>query len=203
MKKHLLALGLAAMTTAASAQLSVSGPDPSGFTGYNGTPATFTGTLSSGILNGLLDAGVGGTLSITFLGKDDAWHHNTLSFGELVIDNKSTTVGSSFTTNVGAGLLSFLFKDVTDGETVPNGGPSSGYATYTVVDGKAVASGNPAFGQYDFILGFNDGHIYDADYDDLVVGISLVPIPEPETYALMLAGLGAMGFMARRRQRRD
>ena len=29
---------------------------------------------------------------------------------------------------------------------------------------------------------------------------SITPIPEPETYALMLAGLGAMGFVARRRK---
>ena len=29
---------------------------------------------------------------------------------------------------------------------------------------------------------------------------SLAPIPEPETYALMLAGLGLLGFMARRRK---
>ncbi|HJV60499.1 MAG TPA: PEP-CTERM sorting domain-containing protein [Albitalea sp.] len=33
--------------------------------------------------------------------------------------------------------------------------------------------------------------------------ITVEAIPEPQTYALMLAGLGAMGFVARRRQRRD
>ncbi len=32
------------------------------------------------------------------------------------------------------------------------------------------------------------------------VGSNVAPIPEPETYALMLAGLGVVGFMARRRK---
>jgi hypothetical protein len=31
--------------------------------------------------------------------------------------------------------------------------------------------------------------------------LTVAVVPEPETYALMLAGLGAIGFMARRRQR--
>ncbi len=30
-----------------------------------------------------------------------------------------------------------------------------------------------------------------------------VPIPEPETYAMILAGLGLMGFVARRRKRKE
>ena len=35
-----------------------------------------------------------------------------------------------------------------------------------------------------------------ADYQDLVVA---APVPEPESYALFLAGLGAIGLIARRR----
>ena len=62
-------------------------------------------------------------------------------------------------------------------------------------------------------LAFDGRYIYAADYYgnridkiDLKLdgGSILVPpvngIPEPETYALMLAGLGAVGFMARRRK---
>jgi hypothetical protein len=36
-----------------------------------------------------------------------------------------------------------------------------------------------------------------ANYQGSVL---LAPVPEPETYAMMLAGLGALGFLARRRQ---
>ena len=34
----------------------------------------------------------------------------------------------------------------------------------------------------------------------LIYNLAVNPIPEPETYALMLAGLGAVGFIARRRK---
>jgi hypothetical protein len=30
-----------------------------------------------------------------------------------------------------------------------------------------------------------------------------IPIPEPDTYALMIAGLGVIGFIARRRQQQQ
>lgn len=33
-----------------------------------------------------------------------------------------------------------------------------------------------------------------------LVSSTLAPVPEPETYALLLAGLGAVGFMVRRRR---
>jgi hypothetical protein len=40
-----------------------------------------------------------------------------------------------------------------------------------------------------------------CDFDDaLVMFESITPVPEPETYAMLLAGLGLMGFVARRRK---
>lgn len=43
--------------------------------------------------------------------------------------------------------------------------------------------------------------IGDSDYFDNTGGVSLnvVAVPEPETWALMMAGLGLLGFVARRR----
>ena len=38
---------------------------------------------------------------------------------------------------------------------------------------------------------------------EYVLGGSVVPVPEPETYAMMLAGVVAVGFMAARRRRRN
>ena len=38
------------------------------------------------------------------------------------------------------------------------------------------------------------------DVRQVRIGGMVPAIPEPETYALMMAGLGAMGFVARRRK---
>lgn len=65
----------------------------------------------------------------------------------------------------------------------------------------AIAQQKLAAGDYYFqvagsgtgVIGYNYGH-YDGT-------ITLAPVPEPETYAMLLAGLGVMGAVARRRSK--
>lgn len=182
--------------------------------GYNGTPFNNTGLVDAGWLNSLIEANFAGSLKVTFLGKE-AGHTNNFAVntGGLVITNNQA-VGSGGSINVDAGKLNFTFTDATDGTSVSNGVTPATYGSYAVLGRKVTAETTTCDytdmceiftstlngGQtFDLILGFNDGSRIDGDYDDMVIGLTLA-VPEPQTYALMLAGLSVVGFMARRRK---
>lgn len=88
----------------------------------------------------------------------------------------------------------------------PNGTPNDN-PTYFSLDQLNSA------GRQDRVIAFQDGvttnwlFAYedgtDWDYNDMAVKVESITaaIPEPETYALMLAGLGAVGYMSRRRKK--
>lgn len=61
----------------------------------------------------------------------------------------------------------------------------------------SVASGTAASGPFPWTLEINGTTDGLGSYGGQ---LSVVVVPEPETYALMLAGLGAVGFIARRRK---
>jgi hypothetical protein len=56
--------------------------------------------------------------------------------------------------------------------------------------------------QYDALLFLNDaGAGEDRDFDDMVVGVNLLAVPEPGIYAMMAAGLLVLVGVGRRRMR--
>ncbi|MEO8929030.1 MAG: PEP-CTERM sorting domain-containing protein [Caldimonas sp.] len=200
MKRVLSTFALLAVSLGANAQLtSASGPviTFAGFGNPGGLP-----TQTMGVENGLVSSSLAGSLTATFLGKS-ALDTNKFSFamGGMLLNTQA--IGSNMSMNVGIGALPFTFSDLFTGTSVANGGPVTAFTDYVVLGtGGSGGSFTPFTdgGLYQIVLGFNDGLRVDADYNDMVVGLNVTAVPEPETYALLLAGLGAIGFVARRRK---
>ena len=85
----------------------------------------------------------------------------------------------------------------------PAGGPL--YSTVGSSFQNLVPSSPLAAGSYELrITGTSHPlNFMDGGYSGyMTLATTTAPIPEPETYAMMLAGLGLMGFVARRRKQR-
>ncbi len=108
---------------------------------------------------------------------------NTFFLGaEVLLGNASSGVTFSNVNFTGAGSYGpFAFAPNTTNFFVPLSPTllAPGAYTMTVIGNAATAGG-----------------FYNA-------AINFAPIPEPETYAMMLAGLGLMGFVARRRKQKQ
>src|SRR6187399_1826005 len=203
MSKAISALALAMFAMSAGAQVTfVDGTERPVFANYN--PNGVAATLGP-VVGGREDAMINttaGLLTATFLGfeaLDTDTFTFTLSSGTL--SNKGA-LNASISGSVSAGALSFTFADLFQGTAIGNGQNLGDFTSYAVLGSFANAVFTPFTlgGTSDLILGFNDGMRVDSDYDDIVVGLRVAAIPEPETYALMLAGLGAIGFLQRRRR---
>ena len=55
----------------------------------------------------------------------------------------------------------------------------------------------------DFLMVQNQGAVGTTGAQDVVYFTPASPVPEPQTYAMLLAGLGLVGFIARRRKNRN
>lgn len=70
------------------------------------------------------------------------------------------------------------------------------------VGGLTVAAGSQPFGSYHAVVsGTATGYWGGAYSGALSVSPATAPVPEPETYALMLAGLGLVAWISRRRNK--
>jgi hypothetical protein len=194
MKKILLSMMLSLTVGVAQAALQVVNPSAIGFSGYDGEPATVTGTFSSGQW-GALSASTAGTFYATYLGNESGYTNLFASIGGNVL-LESNTIGTTVSSEVSAGIVPFAFLDSTF-SFFTNGTAQTSVLGFAILEGQ-----NNQYGDFDYIVGFNDSFSSDADYDDFVVGVKFVTsaVPEPETYAMMLIGIGMIGFTARRRK---
>lgn len=85
-------------------------------------------------------------------------------------------------------------------ENEPNGTPNTLAQSYIADANSAVTNGYTGYGNVRVLnLYTNAGYTAHAQ-DQLVM---LAPVPEPETYAMLLAGLGLMAAVARKRKQRQ
>jgi len=68
------------------------------------------------------------------------------------------------------------------------------------VDVWTVAGSNLVAGDYYLRV---DGNVVSGEGASFGGAIALAPVPEPETYGMVLGGLGVLGFLARRRKARQ
>ena len=118
-----------------------------------------------------------------------------------------TTATLSFVTPVD--YISFLWgsPDTYNRLTVVSNGATGGSQLFTTSSLGLPGNGDQSFSSYVQFAGIGGSQITSLSFtnDPSInafesANYSLTPVPEPETYALMLAGLGAMGFVARRRK---
>jgi hypothetical protein len=151
------------------------------------------GSDSSSILTyNLLSGGavVGDNAAISFSG-------HTLNVGSSIIANCGVKVncGSLTDSRISADSFGFYFR----------ASPTS--PTYYSLDQLNTGDRQDRFVAFqdgastNWLFAYEDGT--DFDYNDMAVKVESINAgPEPETYAMMLAGLGVMGFIARRRKSR-
>lgn len=225
MKRTIIATALLAATGVANAGLSFDvlstmnrtedfNPNGGGFTTLAvGTPVSI-GTLK---VDSAMD------ISYTYLGSesgyDNVFYNLYVGGSKLFEDSDSALhLPDGFTNPIGtyvnaqitsAGALDFAFEGA-QGRFAYNdrvlhagwnaGGTTPGWSESTsigLIGTNMVVNGQT----YAYVIGFNDSagnNTTLGDWDDFVIGVN--PVPEPETYAMLLAGLGLMGFVARRRK---
>ena len=195
----------AAILASLGANAAVTGALGGGF----GSFATLSGPgtpNSGGTLSGAVSATiVGGSVLAADsppFADDVAPGSNYLSAGPVAGSPATLTFSGA-----GVDYVSFLWgsPDLFNSLTVNSTGSAGQVFTATSL-GFPVTNGDQSFNQsvqFTALAGAKITSLVFSSTDNAFesANFSITPIPEPETYALMMAGLGVMGFVARRRRK--
>jgi hypothetical protein len=160
---------------------------------------------------GALKSDQAGTVTFTYLGQESGYINKfylTIPPTQTLLESYTPGV-TSVTASTVAGYVPFKFEGYTDKFAV-NSANGSGWMPNTSIGligtNMSLSFNSKPAKTYAFVLGYNDsaGTATLGDWDDFVVGVNFVSaVPEPETYALMLAGLGLLAVVARRRKQQS
>lgn len=177
-----------------------------------------SGPLTEGGTLGLTEAG---SITIEYIGKEAGFANTTFQWGSLTAGEtlfstgsgasvvgqtaaspgSPAAVGGPVSRLADAGTLLFNFLVAATGGTVQNGkdlaSADDGIAFWSATGNSSVI----------YLLLDDSGGSPDADYDDMVVRLTvgsmptLLATPEPSTWVMLLAGLGVIVLITRRRLR--
>jgi hypothetical protein len=146
-----------------------------------------------------------------FFGDTFAMNNNGATFADHFTFSVSGTTSSNFdaivssisrSANTGLDISGLSLYRVGGGTgtggTLGDTLVSSGTSMHSgAMDVWSLSSDNLAAGSYYVLVAGNLVSDTSASFGGAVM---LAPVPEPETYGMMLAGLGVLGFLARRRK---
>jgi len=189
------------VAAAALAMVAMGAQAGTGFVSQNGGAlglVTETGTMANPYDIGTLDASFSSVfVTLAAAGAFSEFATFTVPAGFNMVNAAANTYALSITLPLPIGLVTIGSISMFNMDIV-GGSPAVPGSTFAMLgEGGSVLN-----------LGLLPGS-YHLHFTGMVNGaggqysaaINAVPIPEPETYAMMLAGLGALGFLARRRRK--
>lgn len=175
------------------------------------TGSNFSGSLSFNDATNILTIDLMNTTPVAVGGFLTAFAFNAPDAATVTFASTTLATFNQFFTTPNTSPFNGLEYGVGVGDNYNGGGsPMDGLQigdsatwTFNVSGGTFAATDFFTAGDEDRAVGFLTRFRGLADGgSDKVPGVpTMTPIPEPQTYALMLAGLGLVGFMARRRRR--
>ncbi len=134
----------------------------------------------------------GSASSSAFGSTDSAWANASIWYGDTVFSTCSSTAAGGCTVPQSGSLNAVSFFEVSN---------TLEYVQVVAIGGGSLGSGSFSAQVSGVTLGIDPTWLASNPGYSLKLSSNIAAVPEPDTYAMMLAGLGLMGFITTRRSK--